>query len=523
MDEKENLNQTLQNSNLSDDKLDQENNLDTQPISDQDIEAKPLQSLNTEVNLGDISEEALPKEANVVIDQSIIDLNEELSNLSGENNEENLPGGIKIIKKPKEPIPETLTQTEDIIPAGVEIETNNLDNKKASPEEVDETVGQSISDLNKELSNLSSENIGDNLPKETEKTTDLETPVPEPLIQTENLIPPDAKIEIKPPIKQDPTLLDDSEEKETFIKPIKKVSTEEIKKENPIAIRTYRNDLAEVIKKKKVSLTDAFFAEENRKEKGSSMAFPTIKKSSRKKIYASILSLFLILSGVTFVFFVYFYKPIPMIKIDNVEVKSYIFSEYQREIFSGNLNSIKLTKLVETELNNISLPTGSLLHLYLTEEHQKEGGIVGRKIVNTQKLFSLLGSRASEILLSFVEPDFMYGYYFSFDSYPFLILKTRSFDNTFPEMLKWENNLIEDLRPIFIEDKPFIATNDLRIKEFKFKDVVINNKDTRAVLNDAGEIIFIYAFVDKDTIIITTNKRAFQEIFNRLTISYRER
>ena len=74
-----------------------------------------------------------------------------------------------------------------------------------------------------------------------------------------------------------------------------------------------------------------------------------------------------------------------------------------------------------------------------------------------------------------------------------------------------------------MEDNPAIPTAQLRETMFQFKDIVIQNIDARAVLDEKGEVIFVYAFSDKNTIVIATNKIVLQEIFNRLTISYRTR
>ena len=394
------------------------------------------------------------------------------------------------------------------------------------------------------------ENLLDDLQKELNSTSLPEKEIPEiqitqPIKQlVENSPVEDSKIQINQPIEQPiktfPIGIPEQKKVETkiskIISPFKKpqenkiketpkiIASEKINKEKtPVAIRTYRDDLANVVKKDRISLSKAIIAEEESKNNKSLKIFSKIKQSTKRKIYLTGISIFLVLSGIVSVFFVYYYKQTPIIKVDSIELKSFIYSEYQREVFTENPNSIKLTKLIQTELDSASVPIGSLLHLYLTKRHQKNDGVIGKSIINTTELLSLLGSRVSEVFLRFIEPDFMYGYYTSLDSYPFLILKTRSFENSFPEMLKWEDNLIEDLRPIFIEQNPAISLNELQSVKFEFKDIIIKNKDVRAVLDNSGEIIFVYVFVDKYTIVITTNKIALQEIIDRLTISYRER
>lgn len=501
MDEKENSNQTSQNPDLSNENITPVNNLNNEMIPDQNNVDVPKPHSNININLDDLESmeendfklKQEEDEGNLNYDSSVIsNLNKELSNLSiNKGGEGILPEEIEVVKNINDTIYKPISQDKKILSSENSIK-NNLPKKDQS---------------------LSSVKI----------ISEIKNDKPEEILQNEKITSTNTENEPKIPItpeEDNNNSVYESEERETFTKPVEKDNEE---KKPLIAVRTYKNDLAEVIKKNKISLTDTVLAEEMERSGNFLKTFPTIKKSSRKKIYLSILSLFLIFSGITFVFFVYYYKPVPIIKVEGVEIKSFVFSEYQREIFLENKNSIKLTNSIQTELNNTNLPIGSLLHFYLTEKYQKEDGVIGKGTLKTAELFSLVSARVSEIFLRFVDPNFMYGYYSSSENFPFIILKTKSFDNTFPEMLLWEKTLIKDLRPIFIENKPAISSSDLYSKEFIFKDIIINNKDTRAVLNDAGEIIFIYAFVDKSTIVITTNKIALQEIIDRLTISYRER
>jgi len=485
-EEEKNKIPSSEDSNLSTDKQIPENNLNIKPVTDQGVNIIEQKPSKTEVVIDESSNteaEIMENNTNDKVDDSISDLNDELSRLSKES-ENNIFVKKEIeIEKPQTPeiSEQTLKVTEKDLPQ---------------------------SELQKELN---SPQIDDQKIVETNS----------------EIIKPEGKkeeIEQNQELEQVKTIRKNEEKMDNLLHSTKKEKTSKKKKEeNPVAIRTYRDDLAKIIQKDKISLTDTIIAEENKKDKKFTKTFPKIKKSTKKKLYLSIFSLFLIITGITSIFLVYYFKPTPIIKIDNIEVKSHIFAEYQREVFIGNLNSVKLTKNIQTNLNKTNLPIGSLLHLYLTKRHQREGGLIGKGIINTQELFSILNSRASEELLRFLEPTFTYGYYSSSNNYPFLILKTRSFDNSFSKMLEWEKNLIEDLRPIFIEKNPSINSQELRTKNLEFKDLVINNKDVRAILDKSGKIIFVYAFADKNSIVITVNKSTLQEIFNRLTITYRER
>lgn len=353
-------------------------------------------------------------------------------------------------------------------------------------------------------------------PQETkqEKTKKEKSFSQEPLISQESQ-------EISKPQEQD---LD--EEVNLQAKP----KEEDNQKKNPekipqIAIRTFRSDLAEVVKKNKISIDKAFLAEQKKEGNSSLMSFgdKKINYKTKKNLFFSFFSLFLVFAGVFAVYWVYSNKPTPLVKVDEVEVKTFIYPEYQREIFVDSESIIKLTDTIRNELKNSSLPIGSVLHLFLTKKHTDQKNITGKSVLETEELFALINSRVSSNFVRFLEKDFMYGFYSSLDIYPFLIFKTNSFDHSFPEMLAWEKNLMEDLRPLLVEDNPSISTIDLRNSVFEFKDVVLNNIDARAVLDERGEIIFVYSFVDANTLVITTNKNVLKEIVSRLTIRYRER
>ena len=86
-------------------------------------------------------------------------------------------------------------------------------------------------------------------------------------------------------------------------------------------------------------------------------------------------------------------------------------------------------------------------------------------------------------------------------------------------MLAWENNLKDDLGPIFIPPTPaaVTTTSDQVInRRVIFEDIVVKNRDTRALRDAEGKIIFLYSFPDKNTIVIATNADTLQKITERL-------
>ena len=78
-------------------------------------------------------------------------------------------------------------------------------------------------------------------------------------------------------------------------------------------------------------------------------------------------------------------------------------------------------------------------------------------------------------------------------------------------MINWESDMAEKLIPVF-------TGRSLQESEKNpFEDVIIKNKDAR-VLNDAdGRPLIIYAFLDRETFVITDNEYTLEEVSKRLT------
>lgn len=285
------------------------------------------------------------------------------------------------------------------------------------------------------------------------------------------------------------------------------------------SIRTYQGDLSKIIKNKEVSLAGAVIAEEKKQR----TRFSKIGVETKKNIFLFAASAVLVVAGILSVCLLNTLKPSPIIKIKDAELKPIVYTEYQKELFFEKPSKLKLSATIQKEAENLNIPLGSLIYLYLTQRDIQGEEEMGKSLISVAQFMELIDARIPASLLRFIDPNFMFGFHSSTQNRPFLIMKTRSFENSFPEMLRWEENIIEDLRTVFAEDNPVLSKDRLREQGYQFKDVVIKNKDVRAVLDGGGKILFAYAFPDKETIVITTNKLTLQEIFDRLSISYHKR
>lgn len=104
----------------------------------------------------------------------------------------------------------------------------------------------------------------------------------------------------------------------------------------------------------------------------------------------------------------------------------------------------------------------------------------------------------------------------AYNNLPFIVLETNNFDNAFSGMLAWEQTMSADLAPLFgptVTESydPQARTADQTRSPF-FRDVVASNLSGRLLSNERGEDRLIYAFMDKQTIVIATDRLQLQNI-----------
>jgi len=285
-------------------------------------------------------------------------------------------------------------------------------------------------------------------------------------------------------------------------------------------IRTYKEDIAEAVRTQKASLTSIAAAEQQRR-----IRIPKNIAEERhidfKKLGIISGSILLIVLGMGVIgFFTLFYeKEGTAIKQD---VPSFIFVEEQKEINVTGKNSREILQALGAERSNAILPLGQIAHLYVTKTTQEQE-IETTNIISTEEFLSGIRAQVSSAFLRSLDSSFMIGIHVFNQNQPFIILKSNSYEHSFAGLLEWERTLYQDLF-LFMGRKadPIVGapvnpqTGEKIILRENFEDKIIQNIDVRALLSEAGNIEFLYAFPDQQTIIITTNENTLTELITRL-------
>jgi hypothetical protein len=272
-------------------------------------------------------------------------------------------------------------------------------------------------------------------------------------------------------------------------------------------IKTYRSDVAEAIKSQQQSVAKIAIAEDKqrRERKRDTETVP------KKKFWLPFLTIVLIILGAV---------AIPTIQYILNQKKQEVLVSTEKtivpfdrqEIFT--LNNATRDDLIGAINKFQTKPSidSTIEYIKILENIQD----VNKKTV-TQKIGSnvfagLIGPNMSSALARSFDSDYMYGTEDSDNPKLFILFKTSSYQQTFANMLRWETKMISDLTPILN-----ISTDAV---DKSFVDQIVINKDIRAITASDGTIIFLYGFLDNQTLVITTSPQTFKDINSRYIVTH---
>lgn len=140
--------------------------------------------------------------------------------------------------------------------------------------------------------------------------------------------------------------------------------------------------------------------------------------------------------------------------------------------------------------------------------------------LDIQNLFLKNRFSGDESLLNSFGGDYTFGIYNNtadmFET--FLLIKINSFDTAFSSMLVWEPNIRYDLQDIFTDYTASSTESSVYnlSQNSKFSDKLIQNIDTRVDTDESNSIRFVYGFINKEYLVITTGVESFANIKDRL-------
>jgi len=267
-------------------------------------------------------------------------------------------------------------------------------------------------------------------------------------------------------------------------------------------IKTFRSDAEGAVKDQQATVAKIALAQEQQRRGYGE----EIGAAPKKKIGALSIAIILIVLGGA---------AIPAVQyILNQKTKEVVIATEKTIIPFDHQETITLSRTIRSELlskigelKTKAQVSANFEYIKILESLQDSNNSTVIKQVASDAFADIIGPNMPAALSRSFDSQYMYGIEDTKNPKPFLLFKTSSYQQTFANMIKWENKMAQDLAPILnLGDETINKT---------FVDKVINNKDIRAVTTTDDTIIFLYGFLDNQTLIITTNTQTFQDINTR--------
>lgn len=290
------------------------------------------------------------------------------------------------------------------------------------------------------------------------------------------------------------------------------------------SLRTYQGDMAEYIKDKNESVVSVALKEKERREEREEKVQEEIKNSPEAKqakqegvkgglqmnLKMIILSFVLIVGGGSLTYYIWN-------TLTNEPVPKVVVTEGEKIITYNNTLSISNFKPSDfgLELNKLPISNGvSVINISDTS---------GVPIKTSKEFIKFLEISVPPTLERTLKEEYVLGVNsVEGKNYYFLILTVNDFGRAFSGLLEWEEDMLSDLS--FLNYKPEIvpfvpsyvatttATSTVVIPKifapdttYRWRDLIVKNKDTRGFANDRGVADLAYTFLDKNTILITNS------------------
>jgi len=306
--------------------------------------------------------------------------------------------------------------------------------------------------------------------------------------------------------------------------------TDEERSNAPLApLQTYKTDIESVIQQKNVSVVSIAAAEAER----GGMGGATIESPKKDLGWLRNAAMFgggVLLVAVAIGALVYvFLRPAPslpqqiaaatpFIAIDDTQVLLVEPGQWRRDTVMQNLTSIK---------DKTSVSLGLISHSYVavaTTSQTNKNAVP--PAVDIQTFLTLIAPNAPDELLRTLDPqEYLLGTHMFDGPQPFLIAKVDSYEQAFSGMLEWEHAMQQELLPLFNRNpRPKTTTEQAAqatttttssLIVSPFRDKVVENHDARAIVNEAGDILLLWSFIDRNTFVITTADGTLREIISR--------
>jgi hypothetical protein len=306
------------------------------------------------------------------------------------------------------------------------------------------------------------------------------------------------------------------------------------------SIETYQSDIEQLVQDKNVSVLTIAAAEAERRSKTGSAAQTTEGGGEKLSFAQKITEFIKNIAGRTAMIFIgiillvaatgavayIFLRPTttpppqailsPFIVVDDTKAIA---------ISAGDTRGTIMTNLVNAR-DTTNLALGLIDRLVPVVASTTASGQTTQTAMDVQSFLSAVAPNIPADLLRNVEPTYLLGVHVYNSNQPFMILKIDSYEAGYAGMLAWEPDMLRDLSPLFAyTPRPRIPEENAgtstvstsgQLIQSGFVDRIVENHDARVLQNQSGDIYLLWTFLDRNTLVITTNEGTLREVISRL-------
>lgn len=293
-------------------------------------------------------------------------------------------------------------------------------------------------------------------------------------------------------------------------------------------LRTLRLDVEESVKERKTSLVSVAAAEEDRRAKAEtapSLVEEEIVEQKPKRSRAwlvAVVSIVFLLGGLGALAYVFLPRVTAPAKPQSptLPASTVIFVDEVVQVPLDGKGHTEALSAFSSLRDSTKLSLGLIRELYPTVTATTTG-VLSR--VSAPDLMRIMAPSASDELLRTLDPLYVLGAHVFDGNQAFLILKTNAYEQAYSGLIAWEPSMRGELLPLF-DRRPrprgpgeqLSTTSAPSVIQTGFSDAVIENHDARVYKDADGNVVLLWTFVDRSTIVITTNDRTLREIITRL-------
>jgi hypothetical protein len=295
-------------------------------------------------------------------------------------------------------------------------------------------------------------------------------------------------------------------------------------------IETYQGDIESLVEKNNVSVVSIAAAEAARRaaEPPKASVVSSLETRQSWKRFAMVMGGILFVAiAVGLVTLIYIRtRPVPLqstaaspfIIVDATSVIALSRDELTRPILMAQLEDVR---------SRSALPLGLIGRTFVAETTMTATGEVYSPI-GAEELISILSVNAPAELLRTLEDEYLLGVHSFDDNQSFLIVRADSYTQAYAGMLAWERFIQTDLAPLFTRTPRPRTLDELgadpspsspQAFATSFEDAVVENHDARVLRDPFGDMLLVWTFLDRNTIILTTNEYTLREVLSRFATS----